>query len=248
MDDAELSLGKDYFVKLGTKQIPGVLSNIKYKIDVNTGEHINATILKKNEIAVVEIKLQDAIVLDAFDLHKVLGEFILIDRISNMTSACGVVEKAVLLDDKKVYTFTYNELKANGDIFEEFYYNLDSKLVQKVKPDHVTYTVGDEIPTTGKSYNYPDNFDIIIIRDKIAVKVRDKKIDTIVVIDEYEYSGVPVINGRGFELLIDSAEKYAVFVSELKTQGTNPNAEFFHKWAKFETYRKIAFINETWVI
>jgi len=246
MDDEELSLGKDYLVKLGTKQIPGVLSNIQYKIDVNTGEHINATVLKKNEIAVVEIKLQEAIVLDAFDSHKVLGEFILIDRISNMTSACGVVENVSLGNGDNEYAFTYNDLKANGDIFEEFYYNLDSKLVQKVKPEHVTYTIGDQIPVSGKSYQYPDSFDVVIIRDKIAVKVRNQKVDAIVAIDEYEYSGVPVINGRGFELLIDSAEKYAEFAKELKTQGTDPNAEFFNKWAKFETYRKIVFINENW--
>ena len=40
MDDEELTVGKDYLVKIGTKTIPGVLKNIQYKIDVNTGEFI----------------------------------------------------------------------------------------------------------------------------------------------------------------------------------------------------------------
>lgn len=245
MDDEDLSVGKDYIVKLGTKQIPGVLSNIRYKIDVNTGEHINASVLKKNEIANVEVKLQEAIVLDTFAEHKVLGEFILIDRISNMTSACGVVN-AASADKKKHYAFTYGKLKAGGDLFEEFYYNIDSKLIQKVKSEHVTYTVGDVIPVAGKSYQYPDYFDVISIRDKIVVKIRDKKVDAIVTLDDYEYTGVPVINGRGFEILVDSTEKCAEFIAELKTQGTEPDAEFFNKWAKFETYRKIVFVNENW--
>ncbi len=91
MDDAELEEGKNYFVKLGTKLIPGVLKNIKYTIDVNTGEKKDAHTLKKNEIAVCELTFADAIVVDLFENHKTLGELILIDRVTNMTSACGVV-------------------------------------------------------------------------------------------------------------------------------------------------------------
>ena len=36
MDDSELTVGKDYLVKLGTKLIPGVLSSIRYAVDINT--------------------------------------------------------------------------------------------------------------------------------------------------------------------------------------------------------------------
>lgn len=91
MDDEKLEIGKNFFVKLGTKLIPGVVSNIRNTIDVNTGEKKEATSLDKNEIAVCELKLADSIVVDPFAKHKTLGELILIDRITNMTSACGVV-------------------------------------------------------------------------------------------------------------------------------------------------------------
>ena len=47
--------------------------------------------MKKNEIAVCELTFADAIVVDLFENHKTLGELILIDRVTNMTSACGVV-------------------------------------------------------------------------------------------------------------------------------------------------------------
>ena len=90
MDDNELTPGTDYIVKLGTKQMPAILKNIQYKIDVNTGEYIAANVLKKNEIAVCDIALQEEIVIDEFKKHKTLGELILIDRITNMTSACGL--------------------------------------------------------------------------------------------------------------------------------------------------------------
>ena len=93
MDDAELEEGKNYYVKLGTKLIPGVIKNILYTVDVNTGEKKEASSLKKNEIAECELVFADAIVVDLFEKHKTLGELILIDRVTNMTSACGVVTK-----------------------------------------------------------------------------------------------------------------------------------------------------------
>ena len=66
MDDQELTVGKDYLVKIGTEAIPGILKNIEYKIDVNTGEYIPVGRLRKNEIAVCDLVLQEEIVLDAF--------------------------------------------------------------------------------------------------------------------------------------------------------------------------------------
>lgn len=247
MDDNELSLGKDYLVKIGTKQIPCVLKNIQYKIDVNTGEYISTSFLKKNEIAVCDIILQEPIVLDEFNRHKTLGELILIDRITNMTSACGVVAKSSVDDSRDLKcAFVYSNLKANGDIFEEFYYNLNSMSIQKIKPSGRTYTVGDEIPVTGDSYDYPDYFDIIVLRDKVAVKIRNKKIQEILPLNEFIYTGLPVINGRGFEILVNSDEEYDAFIRDLADSGYEPDSGFFNKWISFETYRKIVFKNETW--
>lgn len=102
MDDDELIQGKNFFFKLGTKTIPGVVTEIEYAIDVNTGEQKKISVLAKNEIAVCRIALADRIVVDEFRHHKTLGEFILIDRITNMTSACGVVDK-VSTEDAGTY-------------------------------------------------------------------------------------------------------------------------------------------------
>ncbi len=247
MDDVDLTVGKDYLVKLGTKQIPGVLKNIQYKIDVNTGEFIPAGTLKKNEIAVCDISLQEEIVLDAFKKHKTLGELILIDRITNMTSACGVVEQPTVDDSKDIKAaFVYGNLKANGDIFEEFYYNLDSMTISKVKANGKTYTVGDEIPVTGESYQYPDNFDVVVLRDKVAVRVRNGKIEAITALSELTYNDVPVINGRGFAVAVNSQSDLDAFNKELAAEGDTISSEFFNKWVTFETYRKIVFRDALW--
>ena len=244
MDDEQLTAGKDYLVKLGTKTISGIVSEIKYAVDVNTGEHIPADSLTKNGIAVSTILLAEPIAVDLFSKHKTLGELILIDRVSNMTSACGVVdsveEKA---DDAKKASFVLGSLEARGDIFEEFFYDTSSLNVLKYQPVKETYTKGDTIPVEGESYKYPDSFDIIVLRDSVAVKVRDRKITDIVPTSEYSYGGVPVVNGRGFEVLADSNEKIQQFLSEYSNLKSINDADFFAKWVKFDTYRKIAIQN-----
>lgn len=244
MDDEQLTAGKDYLVKLGTKTISGIVSEIKYAVDVNTGEHIPADSLTKNGIAVCTIFLAEPIAVDLFSKHKTLGELILIDRVSNMTSACGVVdsveEKA---DDAKKASFVLGSLEARGDIFEEFFYDTSSLNVLKYQPVKETYTKGDTIPVEGESYKYPDSFDIIVLRDSVAVKVRDRKITDIVPTSEYSYGGVPVVNGRGFEVLADSNEKIQQFLSEYSNLKSINDADFFAKWVKFDTYRKIAIQN-----
>lgn len=217
MDDEQLTAGKDYLVKLGTKTISGIVSEIKYAVDVNTGEHIPADSLTKNGIAVCTILLAEPIAVDLFSKHKTLGELILIDRVSNMTSACGVVdsveEKA---DAAKKASFVLGTLEARGDIFEEFFYDTSSLNVLKYQPVKETYTKGDTIPVEGESYKYPDSFDIIVLRDSVAVKVRDRKITDIVPTSEYSYGGVPVVNGRGFEVLADSNEKFSSFFPSIQ--------------------------------
>lgn len=244
MDDEQLTAGKDYLVKLGTKTISGIVSEIKYAVDVNTGEHIPADSLTKNGIAVCTILLAEPIAVDLFSKHKTLGELILIDRVSNMTSACGVVDSVEgKADDAKKASFVLGSLEARGDIFEEFFYDTSSLNVLKYQPVKETYTKGDTIPVEGESYKYPDSFDIIVLRDSVAVKVRDRKITDIVPTSEYSYGGVPVVNGRGFEVLADSNEKIQQFLSEYSNLKSINDADFFAKWVKFDTYRKIAIQN-----
>lgn len=95
MDDVKLVAGKNYDIKIGTKLLPATVMSIKYKIDVNSGEHLPADELYKNEIASCDIFVSSKIVFETFAKSKALGGLILIDRISNMTSACGIVEHSL---------------------------------------------------------------------------------------------------------------------------------------------------------
>lgn len=241
MDDEPLSLGKDYLVKIGTKIIPGTLTKIDYAIDVNTGAHQATETLNKNGIAVAEIVFAEAIVVDLFEKHKTLGELILIDIVTHATAACGVVEGLYekQLQSNEKAAFVQGERHGRGEIFEEFFYDTATLSVVKQQPVKQHYTVGDEIPTAGESYHYPDDFDIIILRDSIAVKVRGKHIAEITAAADYRYGNVPVINGRGFEIKVHSDEDVKQLLNEYKKAGIAGREEFFRKWASFNTYRKV---------
>lgn len=141
MDDAELEAGKNFFVKLGTKLIPGTITHIKYTVDVNTGEKKVAETLQKNEIAQCQLTFADAIVVDLFKNHRSLGELILIDRVTNMTSACGVVTKLLESSDSDQLRFIDREARSNykgqRSLTVEFRPEdgLDFEYVQKVEKE-----------------------------------------------------------------------------------------------------------------
>ena len=246
MDDAKLTLGKEYLVKLGTKRIPGVIKSIEYKIDVNTGEQIEAEYIEKNEIALCHVELAEKIVLDEFKKHKTLGELIFIDRVSHMTSACGVLNTIEDSDDKPY--FEKDELKMYGYIFEEFYFNLENAMLSKVDTGDKTYHVGDSVLTEGNSFKYPDYFDIISVETGTAVLIRDKKVRDIISLTDYEFIGLPILDERGFALEIHNKAALEQFLVEYANTTEKSRSEFHNKWFRFETYRKIVCTDNFWMI
>ena len=91
MDDNSLIAGRNFWLKTGTQLISATVMKIKYKIDVNTGAEVYTDAIYKNEIAFCEISTGSNIVFDCFENNRELGSLILIDRITNMTSACGTI-------------------------------------------------------------------------------------------------------------------------------------------------------------
>lgn len=114
MDDNALVAGRNFILKLGTQMVPATVMNIKYKVDVNTGEEVFADTIYKNEIAFCEISTGSKIVFDKFENSRELGSLILIDRISNMTSACGVVVHAL----KREANLTWHNMDITKELRE----------------------------------------------------------------------------------------------------------------------------------
>ena len=106
MDSDELIPGRNYWLKCAAKTVPATVMAIKRKIDINTGKQIAADRLYKNELAICDVSLSENIVFDSLENSQALGGFILIDRLSNMTSACGVIRHSLRRSTNVVWADT----------------------------------------------------------------------------------------------------------------------------------------------
>jgi bifunctional enzyme CysN/CysC len=100
MADEELLPGRGYWLKLGTQSVTAMIQQPKYEINVNTLEHLAAPTLGLNAIGVAEIATDREIVFEPYSVegssaNKALGGFILIDKLTNATVACGMLHFAL---------------------------------------------------------------------------------------------------------------------------------------------------------
>jgi bifunctional enzyme CysN/CysC len=95
MGDQPLLPNRSYWLKIGTRTVNVRITSIKHKIDVNTQASLAAQRLELNEVGYCNIDLDHAIAFDTYKNNHELGGFILIDRQSHATVACGTLEFAL---------------------------------------------------------------------------------------------------------------------------------------------------------
>jgi bifunctional enzyme CysN/CysC len=95
MSDNPLLPGRSYLLSMGGNLVNAQVMNLKHKTNVNTLEHTAATHLDLNEIGEVNIVLDRAIAFDPYKENRDTGGFILIDRLTNATVGCGMIEFAL---------------------------------------------------------------------------------------------------------------------------------------------------------
>jgi bifunctional enzyme CysN/CysC len=87
--------GRSYMLQAGPVVVGAQITALKYKLSVATFEHVAATHLELNEIAFCNVALDRAIAFDPYTENRETGAFILIDRLSNATVACGMIAFAL---------------------------------------------------------------------------------------------------------------------------------------------------------
>lgn len=95
MSETLMSPGRQYLMKLGAKEVTATVTAIKYREDVNTGAHLAAKFLELNEIATVNLSTTAPVVFESYDTNKIMGSFILIDKLTFETVASGMVDFAL---------------------------------------------------------------------------------------------------------------------------------------------------------
>ena len=94
-DENALLPGRSYILRTETDQANPTITELKYRIDVNSLGHQAANALAMNEVGVCNVSTQSPIVFDSFAENRATGAFILIDRISNATVAAGMIQHAL---------------------------------------------------------------------------------------------------------------------------------------------------------
>lgn len=241
-----LRKGSTYKLKLATQEVEAEVADIVKTIDAaNLDSREGAKELRLNDVAEVILSLKEAIAFDVFQEHQATGRFVLVDGYD--VAGGGIVVAAEKADEGAGFAFVNGGIRARGDVFDEFYYDIESYNVTKVaaavkKP----YQVGDEIPRRGISYEYPADFDILILRDQVAVSVRQGRIESILPLADYEYSGRPLINGRGFGIKVYKAKELKEMLSvyrELASSHVEPRvkAAFANRYFFLNQYRRLQF-------
>lgn len=95
MGDEPLLPNRGYWLKIGAKMVNARVTSIKHKVDVNTQAKLAAHRLQLNEVGYCNIDLDHAIAFEPYAYNPTLGGFILIDRHSHATVACGMLDFAL---------------------------------------------------------------------------------------------------------------------------------------------------------
>jgi len=95
MHEEAMLPGRPYLIKLGPRTVTGSITAPKYKVNVNTLEHLAAKQLELNEIGVCNLSLDRAVAFDPYTDNRETGGFILIDKISNDTVGAGLLSFAL---------------------------------------------------------------------------------------------------------------------------------------------------------
>jgi len=92
MAESQLLPGKLFDFKLGSKTVSGKIKTLRSRIDVNTLSEAPAPGLDLNEIGICEVELDEVVCFDSYKDNRAMGSFIIIDRLSNVTVAAGMVD------------------------------------------------------------------------------------------------------------------------------------------------------------
>lgn len=95
MSDQPLLPGRPYLLLICTSLVHAQVTELKYKVHVNTREHLAAKHLDLNEIGFCNVALERPVPFDPYRENRETGSFILIDRLSNATVACGMIAFAL---------------------------------------------------------------------------------------------------------------------------------------------------------
>ena len=91
MDEEPLDRSKAFYLKHTTRTTRAHVGTIHHRVEINVGERVEADGMKLNEIALVSLVTDSPLIYDGYRENRQTGAFILIDPVTNFTSAVGMI-------------------------------------------------------------------------------------------------------------------------------------------------------------
>jgi bifunctional enzyme CysN/CysC len=95
MNEHRLLPGRSYYIQIHRKFAAVQITNIKYRIDIESGSHLAAKTLEMNEIGIVTMALDRSVPFAPYEQDQSLGGFILVDRLTNETLGAGMIRHSL---------------------------------------------------------------------------------------------------------------------------------------------------------
>ncbi|MDR2612966.1 MAG: sulfate adenylyltransferase [Deltaproteobacteria bacterium] len=233
-----LARDRRYRLKLATDSCECRVTAIFNRIDSETlAPTGTADELGPGEVAEAQIELARPVALDLFARHRVTGRFVLVD---GYDVAGGGIVTGVGAPPARGAGFAAGGVFARAALLEEYSYSLEDGAVAIREPDPAVYAVGDEVPLAGRSFGYPPDLDVVVFRDRAAVRIRQGRVAEVLPLSAYAWSGVPSVNGRGFALRVSSEAEWRGLLDAFTRGASGGEPDPAARWLDFNAYRRIA--------
>lgn len=91
MNEKPMQLNAKYALKHTTRDVRCIIKEVKYKVNVNTLDHLEDKAVTLNDIACVTVKTTKPIFTDPYNVNRRTGSLIIIDEATNSTVGVGMV-------------------------------------------------------------------------------------------------------------------------------------------------------------
>ncbi|MGA1006909.1 MAG: adenylyl-sulfate kinase [Ilumatobacteraceae bacterium] len=95
MHESPMLPGRPYLARIGTSTVGATLSSPRWRVDVNSGEHLAADTLELNDIGVCNLSLDRAVPFDSYSENRGTGSLIIVDRYTGDTVGAGMIRYAL---------------------------------------------------------------------------------------------------------------------------------------------------------
>jgi small GTP-binding protein len=233
-----LTAGRRYRLKLAADSCGCRVTGIYGRIDSDTlAPSGPAGEAHAGEVCEAAFRLERPVAMDLFSRHRVTGRFVVVD---GYDVAGGGIVTGLGIPGETGAGFRAGGVYARASVFDEYSYSLGGGTVEIREPAPCVWAAGDPVPLSGDSFRYPPSFDVLVFRDRAAVRIRDGRVSEVIPLSAYEWDGFPAVNGRGFALKVVGRAEWEGLLEAVARGAAGAEPDPAARWLDFNTYRRIA--------